>query len=76
MSIKVKTEGWIMGRNGLANLTVVEVSAPYDSGGREVIKIDGVGKRGVINGGLEIEAKVMTELAVEWLTKHTIWQVS
>lgn len=58
-----------MGRNGLFDITAVEVSElPF--GG---VAIGGIGKRGlIINGGLRVSAKAMDELAEKWLVMRLV----
>ena len=66
--MRVETKGFIMGRNGLFDITAIELTSTCK--GERVI-IQGIGKKGdIINGGLEIEEQAMTLLATKWLAKR------
>ena len=66
-SIRVKTGGWIVGRNGAFDITAVEL----EMSGDENVVIEGIGKHDVaINGGLRVSAEAMDELAERWLAER------
>lgn len=52
----------ITGRNGTFSPVAVEIWE-----GNDAAYIDGIGRRGKINGGLSLPAKKMDELAMKWL---------
>lgn len=52
----------ITGRNGTFSPVAVTIWE-----GRDAAYIDGIGRRGKINGGLSLPAKKMDELAMKWL---------
>jgi len=70
---RVKTSGYIIGRNGIYDLSgVTFFSYKSGNGKNSVVKIDGISLKGkeIINGGLEIEAEAMTKLALGWLKEQ------
>lgn len=68
-AVRAETVGNIMGRNGFAKITSVEIHpllCPVDD--RHEVKIEGIGTKGFpINGGLWVTAEAMDKLANDWL---------
>ena len=71
ISVQVEIESGepshIAGRNGTFNPMAVEIWEGHD-----VAYIDGIGRRGKINGGLSLPAKKMDMLAMRWLQARGI----
>ena len=67
ITFEVKTEtGWVNGRNGVFDITAVEVWQSI-----AWVSLDGIGKRGkTINGGLRFTAEAMDSLCERWLLER------
>jgi hypothetical protein len=65
-TLRVETnveKSWIQGRNGLFNITAIQIWGPGD-----VLYVDGIGKRGfAIKGGLCVNIGAFDNLAIQWL---------